>query len=456
MSRPIGIDLFAGAGGLSLGFEQAGFDVVAAVEIDPIHAAVHEFNFPDCAVIPLSVEKLTGAQIRKAAGIGKKRVDVVFGGAPCQGFSMIGQRALDDPRNALVRHFVRLVHELDAQAFVFENVKGITVGKHAQFLNELIAEFSSIGYDIRLPWKILNAAHFGAPQFRERLILMGCKKGSELPAYPAPIFRPAGTEADLAKLPEGPSCYDALNDVPDAEDYEELLSSDAVKVKWGKPSAYAKTLRGTVRPPWDFSYSRQSNTSVLTSSMRSDHTDISRRRFEETQEGTVEPISRFFKLPRTGVSNTLRAGTDSARGAFTSPRPIHYKYARCITVREMARLHGFPDWFRLHQTKWHGARQIGNSVPPPLARAVAAQVIDALGVQPTVPNDPVKQGNVSLLQMDMGQASTYFGISTPIGKRDKKGAPKRKQWDDRATDTEQQQSVGDNQLDTLDAGTELV
>lgn len=107
-ARPIGIDLFAGAGDLSLGFEQAGFDLAAAVEIDPIHAAVHEFNFPRCKTICRSVTDLSGAEIREQAGIGDREVDVVFGGAPCQGFSMIGKRALDDPRNALVHHFVRL------------------------------------------------------------------------------------------------------------------------------------------------------------------------------------------------------------------------------------------------------------------------------------------------------------------------------------------------------------
>jgi DNA (cytosine-5)-methyltransferase 1 len=92
MVRPIGVDLFAGAGGLSLGFEQAGFDVVAAVEIDPVHAAVHKFNFPDCATICRDIGKLSGAEIRKAAGIGNRKVDLVMGGAPCQGFSLIGHR----------------------------------------------------------------------------------------------------------------------------------------------------------------------------------------------------------------------------------------------------------------------------------------------------------------------------------------------------------------------------
>ena len=111
--RPIGIDLFAGAGGLSLGFEKAGFDIAAAIEIDPIHCSVHEFNFPYCKAICRSVSELSGEQIRTLSGIGSEEITVVFGGAPCQGFSLIGKRALDDPRNGLVHHFVRLVLELN-------------------------------------------------------------------------------------------------------------------------------------------------------------------------------------------------------------------------------------------------------------------------------------------------------------------------------------------------------
>src|SRR6266851_9273206 len=135
--KPIGVDLFAGAGGMSLGFEQAGFDIAAAVEYDPIHAATHEFNFPDCATICRSVADIDGEYIRSHSSIGTHDIDVVFGGAPCQGFSMIGKRALDDPSNSLVHHFVRLVAELHPKYFVFENVKGLTIGEHKRFLEEI-------------------------------------------------------------------------------------------------------------------------------------------------------------------------------------------------------------------------------------------------------------------------------------------------------------------------------
>lgn len=429
--RPIGIDLFSGAGGLSLGFEQAGFDIAAAVEIDPVHCAVHKFNFPRTMVIPRSVEGLSGQEIRSAAGIGDTPVDCVFGGAPCQGFSLIGHRVLDDPRNKLVREFVRIVRELNAQTFVFENVKGLTVGRHRAMLLELVEEFSEAGYEVRLPWQVLNAGNYGVPQHRERLFLLGARKGKTVPNYPAPQTNIPGRRKKIAGLPDGPTCDDALRDLPDAEEFIALLKDDSVEgVSYGQPSAYAASLRCTANDSWRFGYVRDWDPSILTSSARTEHTEISRHRFAETQPGEVEPISRFFRLPEDGVSNTLRAGTDGARGAFTSPRPIHNRYNRCVTVREMARLHGFPDWFRLNATKWHGARQIGNSVPPPLAQAVASEIMTALRLTPSRPEQTMPLGEGSLLRLDLSGASRYFGVDAPPSRRDKKsGAKKRKQID---------------------------
>ncbi len=430
MMRPLGIDLFAGVGGLTLGFEQAGFDIVAAVEIDPIHAAAHEFNFPNCMVISRSVAGLSAESIRSTAGIGSEEIAVVFGGAPCQGFSLIGQRALDDPRNGLVREFVRLVAELNASYFVFENVKGLTVGKHKKFLEELIEAFGKCGYSVRLPWEVLDAAEYGVPQHRERLILMGAKAGLFLPLYPDATCLPPKSARSRSLLATGPTCRDALADLPEAEDFEELLrfatrllSIIGVIAPHMPGRCAAKTL-----PTGTSAIGAIGARRLLTSSLRTHHTAISRRRFLETPPGAMEPISRFFKLSADDVCNTLRAGTDSARGAFTSPRPIHYSAPRCITVREMARLHGFPDWFRFHATKWHGARQIGNAVPPPLARAIGNSIMSALGIVPQAPTRILPLGDPTLIGMDMSDAAAHFGIAVPISRRDRKsGAKKRKQ-----------------------------
>ena len=267
------------------------------------------------------------------------------------------------------------------------------------------------------------------PQSRERLILFGVKKGETLPDYPTPTSNTSGRPKLYHELDYGPTCEDALDDLPNADDFVTLGKSDAIKTtRFGEPSLYAQTMRCLTNDAWAYSYPREFDPSILTSSARTQHTDISKRRFGETEPGKVEPISRFFKLPTKGVSNTLRAGTDGARGAFTSPRPIHYRNARCVTVREMARLHGFPDWFRFHVTKWHGARQIGNAVPPPLAEAVAGQVIKALGVEPCVPSKSLSLGDTSLLALDMSEAAEHFGVEAPPSRRTKKsGAKKRKQ-----------------------------
>lgn len=401
MTRPIAVDLFAGAGGLSLGFEQAGFDIMASVEIDPIHCSAHKYNFPMCKTICRSVVDVTGEYVREVSGIGEKEIDVVIGGAPCQGFSLIGKRALDDGRNKLVYHYVRLVLELKPKYFIFENVKGLTVGKHKQFLVEIMDAFKDGGYDVVSDYKVLNAADYGVPQDRRRLFLMGGRKGIALPSYPEPLS---------IRTTVG----DAIGDIPDAEKYPELWGRDWVYAKFGEQSLYSSYLHGVRKDPSDFSYPRIFNKDKLTCSLLTDHSDISRGRFVETLPDTVEPISRFKKLSMNGLCNTLRAGTASDRGAFTSPRPIHPIYPRVITVREAARLHSYPDWFRFHVTKWHGFRQVGNSVPPMLARSVGLQIMKVLGVTPKKPTKKIKLGDESLVAISMSDAASMFGVSSNV------------------------------------------
>ena len=399
--RPIGIDLFSGAGGLSLGFEQAGFDIKAAVEIDPIHCATHEFNFPNSSAICASVVDLTGADIRRRTGVGASDIDVVFGGAPCQGFSLMGKRAFDDQRNQLVFHYVRLVAELQPKFCVFENVKGLTLGKHAQFLDELILALGVAGYKVLLPYRVLNASDFGVPQSRQRLFLIGARTDQAMPCYPEAVKQRT-------------SVWDAIGDLPDADQFPELSALDSVATTWISDSLYARRLRGQALDPNNFGYRRSFDPDLLTSSSRTEHTSLSQQRFLATENGDTEPISRFKKLHPDGFCNTLRAGTDSARGAFTSPRPIHPFLPRVITVREAARLHSYPDWFRFHTTKWHGFRQIGNSVPPLLGRAVASQIVAALGLAPEKPKQVLQLGDERLLMFQMWHASQHFGVAKNV------------------------------------------
>ena len=422
MRRPICIDLFSGAGGLALGFEQAGFDVVASVEIDPIHAATHKFNFPDAAVVCRDIKEVSAADIRAAARIGNRIVDAVIGGPPCQGFSLIGHRVLSDPRNDLVFHYLRIVEELRPRTFVFENVAGMATGQHHALLDELMGGFEELGYAVRKPFQILNAANFGVPQDRRRLILMGARKGTRLPEYPLPTSRirarrdasSASRSLDGFEIPLCPSVRDAISDLPDIDEYSWLLETDVLTIPLPPASKYAQRLRGEEKDANDYSYKRHHHSSILTGCLRAEHTGVSRRRFAKTLPGDTEPISRFFRLPGEGVCNTLRAGTASDRGAFTSPRPIHPVYARCISVREAARLHSYPDWFRFHKTIWHGFRQIGNSVPPLLARAIGSAVIDAIGAQRIQPSRYLKLDAEALVKMNMKEAAAFFGVDPRV------------------------------------------
>jgi DNA (cytosine-5)-methyltransferase 1 len=409
--RPIAVDLFAGAGGMTLGFEQAGFDVLAAVEIDPIHCAVHEFNFPFWKIFCKSVGEITGTEIRKNSSIGNQEIDVVFGGPPCQGFSLMGKRLLDDPRNALVFHYIRLVLELQPKFVVLENVKGITLGKHRNLLLEIIATFTQNNYRVQEDYQVLNAAAYGVPQNRERLFLLACRQDLELPNYPQPITQIPTKKKQLNHhLPLTPTVKEALQDLPKIEKYPALYQQDWVEARFGKPSEYVKQLNNGN----NFSFKRKYKRKILTSSLRTIHSEISTQRFQETLPGKFEPVSRFYKLDPDGICNTLRAGTASNRGSFTSPRPIHPFSPRCITVREAARLHSYPDWFRFHVTKWHGFRQVGNSVPPLLAQAVAAEIIKALNCHIQPPKKVYQLGDESLLKYTMSQASKHYRVGADI------------------------------------------
>jgi len=440
--RPIGIDLFAGVGGLSLGFEQAGFDVVASVEYDPVHAAVHQFNFPLTEVVCANVAKLDAETLLAAAKRGflahgrteaewTGEIDVIFGGPPCQGFSTMGKRDVADVRNSLVYKFADLIGSIQPRYFVMENVPGMAAGGHAGILAKLVARLRKHGYDVAVDLErvraraILSAADFGVPQDRKRLILLGSRIGERTPQYPIPTVRRAPKRAGAEEtrrahpfdfLPAGPTVWDAIGDLPDLDSFDRLLETDEVRLSQRQIAAlppaspYVQKLRGELPDEEDLSHPRAWDPAVLTSSMRTVHTNESVRRFKKTKEGETEVISRFYRLDRGGLCNTLRAGTGSERGAYTSPRPLHPALPRVISVREAARLHSFPDWFRFHRTKWNGFRSIGNAVPPLFGRAIARCIVRALDVEPTKPTEIVALGDERLLSLQRLEAAAHFGV----------------------------------------------
>ena len=328
--KPIAIDLFAGAGFMGLGFGQAGFDVRAAVEINPDHVAAHQRNFPNTKVLCRSVIGLHKAEIFIAGGIPKGTdVDLIFGGSPCQSFSVQGHNRADDPRRSLAHEFIRIVGEVRPKHFVFENVKGLTQGENRAVLDQLINEFYIAGYDCS-PWQVLNAKHYGVSQSRERLFLLGSRRDQSLIPYPEP-FDYLVTAKDV---------------LGDLEDRETAMKLTGWEITQHSPEVIA--------------------------------------RFAATEPGKRDRISRFYRLHPDGQSVTLTAGTATGSGKggrHTAKRPIHYKFDRVCTIGELRALHGIPGWVQLGNpvdSICNSAMQIGNSVPPPLACAVAGEVFKTL------------------------------------------------------------------------------
>jgi DNA (cytosine-5)-methyltransferase 1 len=394
---------------MSLGVEAAGFDLVAAIEIDPVHAATHHFNFPHATTLCRDISKLEVTELDAAVRTsGAKDVDLVVGGPPCQGFSHIGRRQLDDPRNRLVFEYCRIVDHLRPKYFIFENVPGMASGKHRVFLDELIGEFNRIGYEV-CPPRILDASDFGVAEKRRRLILLGHRRDCPPLPYPLPPGSSNGKAQGLAALS---GVVGAASAIGDLEKHDVYIGKDSgIHSSTLDYSGYRSNFRFNTSEAFERCHRRTLKAPIVYGHVGSRHTTESVDRFSQTSPGETEKISRFFKLHPEKPCHTLRAGTASNRGAYTAPRPIHYAQPRCISVREAARLHSFPDWFQFHRTVWHGFRQIGNSVAPLFARELGEVVLDALGLHADrIPTTALVPQDDSLLKFNMREAEAYFDV----------------------------------------------
>jgi DNA (cytosine-5)-methyltransferase 1 len=418
MKRPIAVDLFAGCGGMSLGLEAAGFNIAAAVEIDPIHALVHHLNFPYSANICQDIRHLKSEDLIKA--IEDKgfpaNIDLIAGGPPCQGFSQIGKRQADDPRNSLVFEYLRIVKDLQPKYFIFENVPGMLSSYNKPFLQELIAEFEKIGYVVTNPIQFLDAPLFGSHLKPKRLIMLGARKDVRKLSYPLQTHN-----VNLDHLSSSVKKFNRVRDtISDLAFFPAFTHGDqGINSQKLNYQGFRKHFAIYPNGCYNLCHTRLNN-SLVYGHLGSKHTEKSVNRFLMTPSGTIDKKSRFLKLNPDGLCNTLRAGTASDKGAYTAPRPIHYQWPRCITVREAARLHTFPDWFYFHNTIWHGFREIGNAVIPLLAKVLGDEIIKGLEIDVSQLDiftlDPIDR---SYLSYNMTQASAYWNVPSDI-------IPKRK------------------------------
>ena len=348
------VDIFCGCGGLSLGATKAGFEVALSVDIDPILTDSYETNFGSGRLHLADVAELSGADIvKKVAG----PIDGVIGGPPCQGFSEIGRADVDDPRRGLLRHFFRLVAEIGPSFFMMENVRGLTFPKNREILVAAL-EAVTPRYDIVGPLA-LNSAAYGAATKRPRVFIFG---------YDRTRVDQLTAEAVAAAVVPPTTVRDAIGDLSSASF---LRMDDGGFDLWGHHrhlnlSPYAARLRD--------------GATEFTSHSATIHTAAVAARFASVAPGTLDSVGRHPRLSWDGQCPTIRAGTGSDRGSYQAVRPLHPDEPRVITVREAARLQGFPDWFRFHETTWHSFRMIGNSVSPVIAEALLLLVRRKLSV----------------------------------------------------------------------------
>lgn len=371
-AQPKVIDLYAGAGGLSLGASRAGFTVSAAVEFDRFAIESHSNNFPFVTHLDSDVALLSGSVLLKRAGLKKGELDGLIGGPPCQGFSTMGKRRLDDTRNDLFGHFMRLVEETRPAFFLAENVPGILNEKYDDLRKKAFARLPK-NYVTLNPITV-KANLYGAPTTRTRIFFFGYDP-SKMSEITESDFKPDSTTG-LTVVRE------ALHGLP-----KDILSDWKVDTSQGwcralieKESAFLNKVTNAVPIGVGNNSALEiyMEKNIVSGCIGTIHSPEVEKRYAKLSYGEQDAISKSTKLNPMGFCPTLRAGTGSDKGSFQAVRPIHYLRPRVITPREAARLQGFPDWFLLHKTKWHSFRQIGNSVSPIVSEFLMKAVIRKL------------------------------------------------------------------------------
>ena len=347
--KPTVIDLFAGVGGLSLGFEMEGFDILLANEFDQSIATAYKENHKSTNVV---VGDITSLDLSKVFGEYVNKIDVVIGGPPCQGFSQKGKRkTINDERNFLFKHYVEVVKFVKPKYFVMENVPNLLTAEKGFFLNEIKGLFKGYGYSIR--YGVLNAADYGVPQNRRRAIIIG-KYLATPPELPLPCKQKV-------------TIWDAISDLAYLESGE---------------GEFEQEYRNS--PKSDYEKKMRKGSKILYNHMATKHSALALERLS-----LIPPNAGKEILPKEHITKSVYSGTWSrmkqndvavtittrfdtpSSGKFTHPF-----LNRAITVREAARLQSFPDTFKFIGSKMSQMKQVGNAVPPLLARKIARVIMN--------------------------------------------------------------------------------
>lgn len=365
--KPTVVDLFCGCGGFGLGAELAGFHTIAAIDVDSTLQSAYKNNFPGTKVINADLS-LMGKKDWSTV-LGGQEVDGVIGGPPCQGYSRMGVCDINDPRRKLLEDFFRHVNVIAPKFFVMENVEGLMDKRNRPQLDKALSIVDK-RYRILDPI-IIDASNCGAATKRKRVIVVG---------YDVTRMSPLSLEQFMFKEPMT-TVADAISDVPSPikQSDDDCDFGYAPYPDVGNLSTYAKRMRS----PAPFGLGAEHANVALKKGLVSGlfctvHSEVVSARYKSIQPGKTDKVSRAKKLAWDGLCPTLRAGTGSDKGSHQAVRPLHPEDSRVITVREAARLQGFPDWFSFHPTKWHSFRMIGNSVSPIVSNKILSVIYEAL------------------------------------------------------------------------------
>lgn len=357
--KPTVVSLFAGCGGSSLGYKLAGYDCRLAVEWDDNAAATYRLNFPATTMYHGDVAALTDDEALRLARVASGELDVLDGSPPCQGFSTVGKRVMDDPRNSLFRQYVRLLRAFRPRAFVMENVSGMVKGKMLVIFAEIVRELKSCGY--RVSTQLLNAMYFGVPQARQRVIIIGVREDlNREPSHPRAQTKPIAMRDALPSL--GGKGARLIHRTNDGDYYYSTKPSPTLTVGHGNYTHFV--VEHPAPPPLDDKYGQL--WPLIPPGKSAEYVLTPRPRAGDVRTGFSSCVK-----PNPGRPCMTLPKTQTGRGFATVAHPT---IQRALTIEEAKIIGSFPPEFQFVGTYSQQWARIGNSVPPLLMRAVAAHI----------------------------------------------------------------------------------